>query len=182
MLANNDGVDAAAVHPEVAAQQIFEPGGVQYGARADDLVGRKAGKPLGGQGQNIYRVGDHQQDGLLGILYDLRNDGAENAYVFLYQVQPGLSRLLIGPGGDDHQGAVCKVGIVPGVNFHGPGEGQTVGDVHGLPLGFGTVDVDKDHFGKNTGAHHGVGGGGAYEATADNGGFLNVDHRQDPFQ
>ena len=106
MLPHDEGVDVAAVHPQLLPQQLLQPAGVQHGARADDPLPGVAGQPPGRLGQYVHRVGHDEQDALEGAGGDLPQDTFQDRGVFVDKVQPGLPRLLVGAGGDDHQGAV----------------------------------------------------------------------------
>ena len=92
----------------------------------------------------------------------------------MHQIQPGLPRLLPRTGGDDHQGAVGHVIVVPRPDVHGVGEGQAVGQIHGLPLRLVPVGVDEHQLGKDAALHQRERNAGAYKAAADDGRLLNV--------
>ena len=75
-------------------------------------------------------------------------------------------------GGDDHQGAVGHVIVVPRPDVHGPGKGQAVGEIHGLPLRLVPVGVDEHQLGENAVLHEGKGDAGPHKAAADDGRLL----------
>ena len=66
VFADDDRVNAAAVHAQLLAQQLLEARAVEHRARADDARGRIAGQTLRLAGQNVDRVGDDQQDARKG--------------------------------------------------------------------------------------------------------------------
>lgn len=89
---NDEGVDVARIDPKLSAEQVFEPGSVEHGTRSDHPVCRETGKPQGDLGEDIDRVGHHQED-RVGIMTDkFRNDLAENFRIFRtrsMRVSPG---------------------------------------------------------------------------------------------
>ena len=182
VLADDDGVDVAAVHPQVLAQQLLEPGGVQHGARAEHPVGGQARHVPRSVGQHVHRVGYDEEDALEVPAADLGDDGFEDGHVFADQVQAGLAGLLIGTGGDDDEAAVGGVVVVAGVDVHGGGVGQTMAQVHGLALGLGAVGVDEDQLGEQAPLHQGKGDGRAHESAAHHGGFPGIEHKRHSFQ
>ena len=75
------------------------------------------------------------------------DDVLVDAHVLVDQVQPGLVRLLVSPGGDDDDGGVGKVAVVPGVDLHLSGKGDAVGDVLGLAVRLVLVGVQQNGVG-----------------------------------
>ena len=180
VLADDEGVDVAAVHVQVLAQQELQPGGVQHGAGAEHPVGGIAGNLHGGVGEHVHGVGHDHQHALKGAGGDLGDDGLEDAHVLVDEVQAGLAGFLVGPGGDDHQGAVGHVLIGAGVNLHGGEVGQTVAEVHGLALRLVVVGVNEHHLGEQPLLNEAEGDGGAHEAAADDGNLAMI-HRYHSF-
>ena len=90
-----------------------------------------------------FRVGHDEQDAPKGPGGDLGDDGVENVHVLADELQAGLARLLVGPGGNDDEGAVGQVVVGPGVHVHGGDIGQAVAEVHGLALRLVPVGVDE---------------------------------------
>ena len=174
MLADDEGVDVAAVHTQVLAQQELQPGGVQHGAGAEHPVGGIAGDLHGGVGEHVHRVGHDHQHSLKGAGGDLGDDGLEDAHVLVDEVQAGLAGLLVGPGGDDDQGAVGHVLIGAGVDLHGGEVGQTVAQVHGFAFRLVVVGVNEHHLGEQPLLDEAEGDGCAHEAAADDGNLAMI--------
>ena len=175
MLADDEGVDALAVHGQMLAQLILQAGGVQHRARADDPVLRETGQLDGGIGQDIDGVGHHQQDAAAVPLGDLGDDALENVQVLVDKIQPGLAGLLACTGRDDDDGGVHDVVVGAGIDLHVADKGDAVADVHGLTLGLGGVGVDEDDLGKQLALHQRKGRGRADEAAADDGDLAEID-------
>lgn len=68
MFADNKGMNTSAVHSQMFSQFIPESAGIQYRSGADDPVGRIAGFLQGYISQNVYRIGDNEQDSFKGSL------------------------------------------------------------------------------------------------------------------
>ena len=89
-------------------------------------MGGVAGDAEGSIGEHVHRVGHDEQDALKGPGGDLWDDGIQDRHVLADELQPGLARLLVGPGGDHDEGAVAQVVVVPSVYIHGGDIGQPV--------------------------------------------------------
>ena len=174
-------MDGPGIHGQPPSQQIFQPGGVQHCAGAEDPVLRVAAQTHRRIGQHIHRIADDQQDRVPVHRGDFWHDIPEDADVFLRQIQPGLSGLLAGAGGDDDDGGIRKIGVIPRIDLHGTGEGQPVADVQSLALGPGAVQIQQDQLGKQTAVHQGKGRGRAHISASEDGGFSNV-HGGSPFR
>ena len=99
---------------------------------------------------------------------------SEDLDILFDKVQPGLSRSLSSARGHDDDGRVGNVIVGAGVDVHGPGKGQAVGDVHRLSFGFCLVCVDEDHFREQSALHQSETGGGADESASDHSYFSGV--------
>lgn len=157
---------------EVLPEQVFEPRGVQHGARADHPGGGEAGQLERHIGEDVNRVGHHQQDGVPVAADDLGDDRPENLHVLAYQVDARLAGGLRRARRDDHQPGVGQVGVISRVDVDGTHEGDAVGDVHRLSLRLLLVDVEQHQLGKQSAAQQGVGGGRAHRTAADDRAFL----------
>lgn len=104
------------------------------------------------------------------------DDLAVDLHVFVDQLQACFPRFLARAGGNDDQRAVGKIAVAPCPDLHGMGKGQSVREVHRLPLRPVPVDVQEDQFGKNTALQQRKGDAGAHKAAAYNGRLLNVVH------
>ena len=62
MFADDEGVHIAAVYLQILTDQILEPCGVQHGSRTDDPAGGQSGQFLCQIGEQIDRIGHHEQD------------------------------------------------------------------------------------------------------------------------
>ena len=148
MLAHDEGMDVSAVYLQLPAQELFEAGGVQYRAGADDPFPGVAGELIGGVGQHVHWVRDHQQGPLEIPRGDLGHDAPQDGRIPADQLQAGLAGLLVHPGGNHHQSAVGDVVIAAGGDLHGGAVGEAVAEIKGLPLRFGGVGVDEHQVGE----------------------------------
>ena len=82
MFADNKSMNTSAVHSQMFSQFIPESAGIQYRSGADDPVGRIAGFLQGYISQNVYRIGNNEQDSFKGSLFDLPDNGLHNGTVF----------------------------------------------------------------------------------------------------
>ena len=182
VLADDIGVAVARVDADVVADHGLEAGGVEDRAGPEDAVFRQAAHLDGGIGQDVDRVRDDDQNAADVTFFQFRHDEAEDPDVLFDEVQPGLSRRPGRARGHDDDGRVGNVIVGAGVDVHGPGKGQAVGDVHRLSFGFCLVCVDEDHFREQSALHQCETGGGADESASDHGNFSGVDftHRE-PF-
>lgn len=96
-------------------------------------------------------------------LRDLRNDAAENPHILLHQVQPRLPGLLVRPGSDNDDGGVRDIVIIPGIDFHGPGKGDSVGHIQSLAFRLVPVGIQQHQFRKQAALHETEGGGGSHK-------------------
>ena len=177
VLADDKGVDIASVDAELTAQQVFQTGGVQHRARADDAGGRESGQPARDGGQQIHRIGDHEQDGLGTDADDLRDDRAQDSRVALEQLDAGLSRLLVDACGDDHQCGAVQIVIGSVVHAARRGKRGAVADVHRLAVCALAVDIHQHQLGEQTVRREGIGGRRTDAAAADDAAFLIIDRR-----
>ena len=102
---------------------------------------REAGELQGRVGQDVYRVGDDEENALKVPFGDLRNDAFIDGYVFMDEIQSCFAWFLIGAGGDDNDGRIGDVIVGSGIDLHLTGEGDPVGDILCLAVGFRFVGV-----------------------------------------
>ena len=62
MLANDEGVHISAVYLQILTDQILESRGVQHGSCTDDPAGGQTGQLLCQIGEQIDRIGHHEQN------------------------------------------------------------------------------------------------------------------------
>ena len=163
------GVNISAVHRQLLAQQLLQPCGVQHGTRADDPASGTAGQLPGRIGQYIYRIGNDQQDTLKAAGVNFSENTFEDGGIFADQVQPGLTGLLVCPGGDNDKKTVSQIVIVPGRYFHGGTVRQAVTQVHGLTLRLGPVYIYQHQLGKQALLQKSEGDGGTHRTAANDG-------------
>jgi hypothetical protein len=142
VLAGDVGVHVLDGHAAVLGDQQPQPGAVKDRARPEHPLGRQARVLEGRVGDHVDRVGDQQQDGLGSDLQQLGDQRPGERDVGLGQLQAGLARLLLGPGGDHHQvGPAADLDVV-GADDGGLGdELEPVVEVQHLGPGLGGVDV-----------------------------------------
>ena len=175
VLADDEGVDVPAVHPQLLPQQLLQPPGVQHRSRADDPLSGIARQLPGRVGQHVHRVGHDQEDAAEVPGGDLPDHGAQDGDIPADQVQPGLAGLLVGSGGDNDQGAVGDVIIAPRRDLHGRAVRKAIAEVHGLPFRFVLIGVQQHQMGKQSLLQKPEGNGRANEAAAYNGCFSGID-------
>ena len=175
VLADDIGVAVAGVDADIVADHGLEAGGVEDRAGPEDTVFGEAAHLDGGVGQDIDRVRDDDEHSADVSLFEFRHDEPEDPDVLFDEVQPGLPRSLGRARGHDDDRRVGNVIVGAGVDVHGTGKRQAVGDVHRLSFGFCLVCVDEDHFREQSALHQCETGGGADESASDHGNFSGVD-------
>ena len=138
--------------------------------------GRQARDLQGGVGDHVDRVGDQQQDRLRGDLEQPGDHRPGEGDVGLGQLQAGLARLLLGPGGDHHQvGPAADLDVV-GADHGGLGhELEPVVEVEHLGPGLVGVDVVEGDGPADPPDQAGVGAGGPDAAGPDDGDLGRAD-------
>ena len=167
MLAKYVGMDVLLGDVVVFGQARAQAGGVQDGARADDLLLGQAGDLGKYVGEDVHGVGHDDVDGVGGVFYDLGGDGLGDVDVGLRQVKTGLAGLSGHAGGQDHDVGILGILIAARVDGDGRTESHALTDVQGLAHCLALVDVDHDHLGRDVIDRHGVGDGGANGAGPD---------------
>ena len=118
MLSQNVGGDIGHVYAAGLADHLAESGGIQRGAGTNDPVGGKAGLLLHHVGEDINRIGDHNQDGVGGVLHNAVGDVPGDGDVGFGQVQPGLAGLPGHSGCEDDDLGVGAVFIAAMADFY----------------------------------------------------------------
>ena len=75
---------------------------------------------------DIYRIGHDEQRRLLILLHDLRYNTRVNLHIFMDQIEPCLSRLLICSRCDNDHGTIRDILIASGLDFHRLRKRQTM--------------------------------------------------------
>ena len=170
VLTGDVAVDVLHGRTGLQGDEVAHAGGVQDGAGAEDLVLGQAGDLLGAVGHHVHRVGHRHEDRVGGDLDQLGQDLLHNAHGGPGQLQTGLARLLLGPGGNgDDVGVAADLGVGGAGHGAGGGELDTLGDVEGLGLDLLLGDVLEDDLAGDTLGDAGVGQGGTHRSGADNG-------------
>ena len=149
---------------------------------ADDPASGTAGQLPGRIGQYIYRIGNDQQDTLKAAGVNFSENTFEDGGIFADQVQPGLTGLLVCPGGDNDKKTVSQIVIAPGRYFHGGTVRQAVTQVHGLALRLGPVYIYQHQLGKQALLQKSEGDGGTHRTAANDGRLSGIcSHDCSPF-
>ena len=176
VFSDDEGVHASAVHAEMLAKAVFQPGGIQHGSGADHPVFRHPAQFQRRVGQDIHRVRHDQKNTLVVPLCDLGNDAFKNLHILMYQIQPGFLRLLICSRSHNDHGGIHDIVIVSRINFHLSGKGNTVSDVQRFPFRLLPVRVDQNQLGKKAALHQTEGRCRPHKAAADDGRLSVIDH------
>ena len=80
-------------------------------------MGRKIRELVGDIGEDVHRIGDDQQNGIVMTVFcDLLNDIFEDSRIPLQKSDSCLARLLVCTGGDDDDVGTADLLIVTGDN------------------------------------------------------------------
>ena len=98
MLSQHEACHVLGVHAAEVAQHLIEACGVKQSAGAEDLIGRVVEFLLGNVGQDVQRIGHHDDDSLPGIAGDLLHNIVHDVDIFLKQhhTVTGITRLDAG--------------------------------------------------------------------------------------
>ncbi len=104
VLTDDETVHVADVHIRAPADEIAKPTGVQHGSGAEDPARLDIDRACPGVGDDVDGVGDEDDHRVRGLLEQLWGERSCHRDIRGGQIQPALARLLLGPGGDDHNG------------------------------------------------------------------------------
>ena len=166
MFADNKGMNTSAVHSQMFSQFIPESAGIQYRSGADDPVGRIAGFLQGYISQNVYRIGDNEQDSFKGSLFNLPDNGLHNGTVFPDQIQSRLVGLLVGTGSDHNDCGIRNIIIRTRIDLHGTGKCHAMTDIHSFSFRTIMIGIDQYHFRKKLTLHQGKRGRRSHKSAA----------------
>ena len=153
VLSDDECVNASRVNAKVFAKQIFKPCRVKHGSAAENPVRRKTADFCRRIGQNVNRVGNHQQNTVSVIFCDFGDNRFKNTDIFLYKVQPCFTGLLPCARRHDDNGSIRNIGIIAGINLHRLCKGQPVADIERLSLGSFLIPVNENHLRKQSALH-----------------------------
>ena len=156
MLANNTSVDVARVNIEHVPQRVFETRAIEYGARTHYALAGEARKLHYYLCEDIYRVRNHQENAVKALFHNAGNDGLEDCYILLYQVETRFAWLLVSASGDDNDGGIGKIFVSASVDVHGTVVRNAVADVERFAFGSVGVYIDKNHVGEKLALHQAV--------------------------
>ena len=144
MLAQDVGVDVVGVDGAMPAKKVAKAGTIKDGARTDDPLGRQRRGPQSNVSEDVDGIGDHEEDGVAGVLDDVGDDAAADFDVLTNQIKARLGGLLLGTGGDDDDIGISTVGIIANTDVDRWGEKQAMTKIHDLGLDVFGVEVDHD--------------------------------------
>ena len=174
MLANDKGMDIAAVHLQLLSQQEFQPGCIQYRTGADDTFRRKTGNTQGNAGEQIHRIGYNQQDGIRADPLDFRNNGPHDCRIACQQIQTAFTGLLSYTGSNNDKGCIRKIIIIT-VNYPaGLGKSNAMADIHCLTMGPFPVHINQNQLGKQAVCCQSISRRCPHTAAADDAAFLGI--------
>ena len=87
MLAQDVGVDVVGVDGAMPAKKVAKAGTIKDGARTDDPLGRQRRGPQSNVSEDVDGVGDHEEDGVAGVLDDVGDDAAADFDVLTNQIK-----------------------------------------------------------------------------------------------
>src|SRR5699024_2571158 len=154
-----------------------QPGGVQDGSRGEDPFGRQPRYLLGQHGQHVARIGDDDDDRPRSDLEHLRHQRPHDLRIGGRQFDAGLTRTLLGTGGDHHDmGAFGHRDVGSTVDFAAAGEQGAVGEIEHLGLGLLRGDVVERDMSRRATDEGGVGDTRPHSAGTDDCQFRVLDH------
>ena len=175
MLADDEAVHIAHVHPGAVGDEIAKPAGVQHRSRTEDPPRRHVDRAGSGQGHHVDRVGDEDDHRVGGLLEQLRGELLGHRHIGGGQVQAALSGLLLGACGDDHDrrtgGDVDAVRTGHHAFRH---ELAAMVEVEHLGVHLLGRDVEECDRADRTTDHAGIGDRGTDAADPDDGHFVAV--------
>lgn len=101
MLADDDAVHVAHVHPGALGDEVAKAAGVQHRSGPEDPARFDVDGACRREGDDVDGVGDEDEDRVGRVLQQSGHHRLDHADVGGGQFQTGLPGLLRGPGGDD---------------------------------------------------------------------------------
>ncbi len=143
MLADDVRVDGGRCDIFHLGEHVAVACGVENRTRADDALVRQAGSLPDRVGEQVDRVGGHEEDAVEAVLHDVAHDGVHDVDVLVHELQAGLARLLSGAGANDDHGGVLAV-FVGADRDAGTGRGpnHAVVEVHHVAFELLLIDVN----------------------------------------
>ncbi len=147
MLAEDERLHLGGRELEFLGDERAEARGVQHGAQAIDLLPRQAQSLHGQARENIDRVRDDEDVGVLAQAggLDALENLREQRDVAIDEVEARFVGLAAQAGGDEKKIAVRGPGVIAGVNLLVTGEGAAVEQVQRFAFGhffIGVEDLD----------------------------------------
>ena len=170
----------SAVHIQFLTDQILQPGGIKHCSGTYDPLLGKSWFLQRHLRQNVHRIGNDKKNSLAFHPLDLGNNHFHDLCIFVYQVQPCLTRFLVSSRGNDHHGCIRYVLISPGIDIHCMCKWQSVTDVHSLALCFRMIGVQQDHLRKHSFLHKRIRNSWTYKSASYHRCFLYIYHMCSP--
>src|SRR5699024_8470770 len=117
---------------------------IKHGAASEDPFFWVAGNFEGGVGEDVNRICHDQQDSFKISLCDFGNDGFENSYILVDEIQSCLTGFLVDARCDDNQRTVADVVVTSGVNCHKRSKRPAVSQINGFDFCIGMVGIDQN--------------------------------------
>jgi hypothetical protein len=150
------GVRVSGVDPAVLAEREPESGAVEDGPGADDALPRPAQMLQGHTGEGVHWIGHHDQDGVVGMLGNLRANALDNVGILPDELRSWLAWRLLGSSRDHDQVCIGAVPITAGHDGYGANEWQSVRKAHDFALDSLGVDVNQRRLAGQTALEQGV--------------------------
>lgn len=159
MLAEDKSVDALGANVQLLRQQTAQAGGIQPDAGAQHLAARQTGELPYLPGDDVTRVGGHQEDAVKPVGHHGRHNALDDFRGSGQFIETALAGAQRAAGDGDHRdvdiGAVA--GLAGGDGHHSRQIGRGVAEVLSVGLGARLVKVDEDQLLANALVEQGVG-------------------------
>ena len=170
MLTQQVTVHILGVHVALGGDELTHAGGVQQGAGAEDFVGGVVVFGLSKIGDQVHRVGDHDQNGTAGVAGNFGHHRVHHGDV-LFRQHPAVvvTGLNAGTGSHHDDGGVRAVGVAahPDGGVGGIGERGGVQSVQHLAQSLVFVGVDHHDLADHALGQDGVQSGAAHHTGAN---------------
>ena len=172
VLAEDVAVDVFRIDFILIGEDATEAISLEHGAGAEDFLARIIELGADDVGRDIERVGDEDDDGFLGVLADIAEDGAHDLGVGAGELESVGS--LTGADGrtganDDDVGIFADAVVVGGAEFDvgGVDASGSVAGVGGFAPSLILIEVDEDDLGCELEVRNFVDDGGADIGSTD---------------